>query len=212
MAYLFTAASSQYLIGGSAPVTAEPFTMACWYRPTATPGSNVPLAIGGNTLGRCQLVLQATSIQASRISDANTSATAVSVTAANSAGVWVHTCGTYDTAGNNIISWRNGVAGTPVTNPGTAMTLGRVTIGARLQSLVPGAYANGDIAEVGIWNVVLTAAEIAALAKGIAPHRIRPQNLVFYPRLIRGLVETRRGLALTNTNGATVSNHCRIIG
>lgn len=210
MAYLFNG-TSQYMIGGSAPVTVEPFTMACWYKPTATPGSNVPVALCSSALGRCQLVMQSTTIQASRISDSNVQVSATSVTAANPAGVWVHACGTFDTSGNNMISWRNGVAGTPVTNPGTALTLSRVTIGARLQNLVPGAYANGDIAEVGIWNAVLTADEIASLAKGFPCRMIRPENLAFYAPLVRNIIDCMEGLSLTNTNTATPSEHARII-
>jgi hypothetical protein len=34
---------------------------------------------------------------------------------------------------------------------------------------------DGRIAEVGIWNAALTAAEIASLAKGMTCDKVRPQ-------------------------------------
>jgi hypothetical protein len=70
-------------------------------------------------------------------------------------------------------------------------------------------FFSGTIAEVGIWNVALTTAEIASLAKGMTPDKIRPQRLVFYAPLVRDLVDAKGGLTITN-NGATVANHPRV--
>ena len=61
-----------------------------------------------------------------------------------------------------------------------------------------------------MWNAALTDAEIASLAKGYKPTRIRPQSLVFYAPLIRDLQDTRGSLAITNNNSATVANHPRV--
>lgn len=41
-------------------------------------------------------------------------------------------------------------------------------------------YFDGDIAEAAIWNVALSDAEIAMLAKGLSPLRVRPASLVSY--------------------------------
>jgi hypothetical protein len=68
----------------------------------------------------------------------------------------------------------------------------------------------GQIAEVGIWNVALTAAEIASLADGMTCDKVRPQSLVFYAPLVRDLQDVRGGLTITNNNTATVANHPRI--
>jgi hypothetical protein len=73
-----------------------------------------------------------------------------------------------------------------------------------------GAYADALIAEVGIWNVALTADEIASLAKSMTCDKVRPQSLVAYFPLIRDLTEIRSGLAVTNNNTATVANHPRV--
>ena len=69
---------------------------------------------------------------------------------------------------------------------------------------------NGLIAEVGIWNAALTAAEIASLAKGMTCDKVRPQSLVFYAPLVRDLTDQKGGLAIANNNGATVANHPRV--
>ena len=71
-------------------------------------------------------------------------------------------------------------------------------------------YMNGQIAEVGIWNAALTAAEVASLAKGMTCDKVRPQNLVFYAPLVRNLVDVKGGLTITNNNTATVAAHPRV--
>lgn len=38
----------------------------------------------------------------------------------------------------------------------------------------------GDISEVGYWNVALTDADVAVLAKGVSPLLVRPEGLVAY--------------------------------
>ena len=68
----------------------------------------------------------------------------------------------------------------------------------------------GLIAEVGIWNAALTAAEIASLAKGMNCDKIRPQSLVFYAPLVRDLLDQKGGRTITNNNAATVAAHPRI--
>ena len=69
---------------------------------------------------------------------------------------------------------------------------------------------DGCLAEVGIWNAALTAAEIASLAKGMTCDKVRPQSLVFYAPLVRDLIDTKGGLTITNNNTATVATHPRV--
>lgn len=69
---------------------------------------------------------------------------------------------------------------------------------------------NGRIAEVGVWNVALSAQEIASLADGMTCDKVRPQNLVFYAPLVRDLIDYSGGLTITNNNTATVANHPRV--
>ncbi len=83
-----------------------------------------------------------------------------------------------------------------------------LTIGAN--SAGTGGYYGGQMAEVGIWNAALTAAEVASLAKGMTCDKIRPQSLVFYAPLVRDLIDQKGGLTITNNNGATVAAHPRV--
>jgi hypothetical protein len=69
---------------------------------------------------------------------------------------------------------------------------------------------DGRTAEVGIWNVALSATELSSLAKGMTCDKVRPQSLVFYAPLVRDLIDQKGGLAITNNNAATVANHPRI--
>ena len=83
-----------------------------------------------------------------------------------------------------------------------------VVIGARWNNSL--LFHSGSAAEVGIWNVALTADEIASLAKGMTCDKIRPQSLVFYAPLVRDLIDAKGGLTITNNNGATVADHPRV--
>ena len=85
-----------------------------------------------------------------------------------------------------------------------------LTIAGRFNNGTIGLFAVGRIAEVGIWNAALTAAEIASLAKGMTCDKVRPQSLVFYAPLVRDLIDARGGRAITNNNGATVAAHTRV--
>jgi len=210
MAYLFASASSQSLSAASAPLTVEPLTIACWYRGTTT--ADVVLATVGSSTGAGHWRVRTLSgIVANRIDNA-VSNTAASAGSAITAGVWRHCAATFAPSGGSITAWSDGAAGTPVTNPGTTLTgVDRVTIGMRLFNGTPGTFANGDIAEVGIWNVVLSAEEIASLAKWFPSRLIRPSSLVWSSPLIREAIDIRAGRAITNNNGATVSTHPRII-
>jgi len=68
----------------------------------------------------------------------------------------------------------------------------------------------GLIAEVGIWNVVLSDAEVLSIAYRISCSLIRPGSLVFYAPLIRQILDISAGFSLTNNGGATISDHTRI--
>ena len=80
----------------------------------------------------------------------------------------------------------------------------------RIGQDVNGNFGSGQYAEIGAWQATLTPEEIRALAKGMTPDKIRPQNLVFYAPLVRDLIDQKGGLALTNNNAATVANHPRV--
>jgi hypothetical protein len=72
----------------------------------------------------------------------------------------------------------------------------------------PNAFTNGKIAEVAIWNAVLTADEVMSLAKGVKPTSIRPQSLFAYVPLVRDVIEYKTGMTLAN-NATSPEVHTR---
>lgn len=208
MAYAFNG-SNQYLSTASAPVTAAPLTIACWARPSAT-GTSAYLAIGNTTTGeRFQIALNVSSagVAAQTIASAVTNtATVGAIPAANN---WVHAAGVFS-ATNNRVAYQDGVAGTANTASSTPSGINSLYVGARNNGGGIGLYFNGQIAEVGIWNAALTAAEIASLTKGMTCDKVRPDSLVFYAPLVRNLIDYSGGLTITNNNTATVAVHPRV--
>lgn len=73
---------------------------------------------------------------------------------------------------------------------------------------------NGLLGEWGVWDMALTAAEIAALGKGVSPLRIRPARLTHYwPLFGRRSPEPdlMGGIDLTLNNGPTQAAHPRLL-
>lgn len=126
-----------------------------------------------------------------------------SVSGAISTNTWTHFAGTFNSDSNRT-AYKNGTAGTTNTTNssiGANFTqMSEIRIGRRLTT-----YANGNIAEVALWNILLTADDILSLAKGISPLKVQPQNLFFYAPLIRDLIDLK-GSTLTAT-GTTISDH-----
>jgi hypothetical protein len=70
---------------------------------------------------------------------------------------------------------------------------------------------SGQLAEFAVWSVDLTDADIASLARGFRPFRVRPQSLLYYVPLIRDVNEVRNSIALTTSaNAPVVFNHPRV--
>jgi hypothetical protein len=214
MAYSLTAASSHALTGLFAPVTTEPLTMAFLYRLASTPTNRMAVSLGRSTgQGAFRVNITGTTMLAQRVDDTGAPNASSSTTVANTVGVWYHAAAVFLPSGSNVTGYINGVAGTPATNSGTTLsTLDRVVIGARLSAGTPGLYFDGEIAEVVMWNAALTADEIGALADNYRPDIIRPQNLVFYPDLIRTPRDRKSGAMLSVAGSPTITPHPRRIG
>jgi hypothetical protein len=212
MAYNFTAASSQFVSTGSTPLIGTPVTIACnFYRKTNTSGhvlfaidngTNAATGITVISLPPASNVLLATSNDGSGARSAQTTAT-------YQLNTWNHACGVFSNTSNRTV-YLNG--GNNVTNTVTSNVTNQsnISIGARYIGGVVGLFADILIAEVGIWNAALTAAEIASLAKGMTCDKVRPQSLVFYAPLIRNLQDTKGGRIITPVNSPIVAAHPRV--
>ena len=190
----------------SAVVTATPYTMACWFRTTSMAHLGTLISIN-RTAGKHYAGLWFRGDIAGDpvdilIEGGGFQYTARSTTGCTS-GQWHHACGVFTSSTSRTVYLDGGSSATD-TNSVTP-SVDRTEVGAWRSSL----WFNGDIAEVGIWNVDLSAAEIAALAKGISPALIRPQNHAAYLPLIRETHEIVNATGFTDVN-TTAAAHTRI--
>ena len=209
MAYDFVAASTQNLITSSTPVTGTPLTLACWALKDLT--SNRGLVYLANSTDAANNYIGILTTDTNLVGINVTSSTASSFgggTGTPATGTWFHAAGVF-TSSTSRRAYADGVAGSNTTTNVTPTGIDRIGIGARVRSTID-QYHDGLIAEVGIWNAALNAAEIASLANGVTCDRVRPQSLVFYAPLIRNLQDVMESRTITNTNTATVANHPRV--
>ena len=222
MAYSFTAASSQYAsIGDTAALDiTSAITLCAWVKSSGAYG----------TLGKGIITkYQTTTSQRSYALVLNSSGNAQIQVSIDGVGArtewgstvvgtnWRHIAASYNTSGQVVAIYVDGLAESRSNNGGTFPTaifsgtaplwLGLV---ATTSTSPNNFYFDGSIAEAAIYNAALTAAEIASLAKGMTCDKIRPQNLVFYAPLIRDLNDQKGGLVITNNNAATVAAHPRV--
>jgi hypothetical protein len=190
MARSFAAGSTQYLVKTSFSPPAVPFTMACWTFPTGdgtaqetmmtmgNSGDNDPmhqLRIAGDVAG---------DPFAARSRNNNSSAIASGFGANCTYNAWFHVAGVW-AATNSRTCYVNGTAGTTNTTSITPVTVDNIAIGAWRRTLSAGVEPfTGSVAEAAVWDVALGAAEIASLAKGLSPLRVRPQSLISYWPLV----------------------------
>lgn len=212
MAYNFTAASSQYL-SCAAPVTDTPLTIACWvWKSDITTGGNALIALSDVDTLSDNFYLSH-QVSTNRIRAGVQFAGGTLTNAITSTGMtnstWHHACGVWTSSTSRTAYIDGGSTGTNATSA-APQGITTLLIGAAFFATFSGTFPNARMAEVGIWNVALTADEIASLAKGMSCDKVRPQNLQFYAPLVRTLQDVRGGLTITNNNTATVAAHPRV--
>jgi hypothetical protein len=213
MAYDFNG-TNQSLQTASAPASALPITMACWFYSSSTTASQTLLSIGNTTgdfRGPRLIAEGAAAGDPIRADYTVGSANGIArTTSGYSQNIWHHACGVYESTASRTAYLDGGSSATNTASVTEALVVNTLTVGGRFLGGSIGLFAVGRIAEVGIWNVALTADEIASLADGMTCDKVRPQSLVFYAPLVRSLQDIRRGLTITNNNTATVANHPRV--
>jgi large repetitive protein len=189
-----------------AAVTAFPFTIAGNIRLTNLSSVQLLANVGDTTQTRRSHVHMDSGNATWWQHHGGTSSTANVSAGAATAGAWTHLTGVY--ASNTLKRvYKNGAL---INSDTTARGIGtyvQTGYGCYRSSGVVNYRVNGSLSDVAIWSAALDGAEIAALAKGIPPHHIRPQSLV---RCIRGIRDAldMRGNTLT-TAALTVTEHPR---
>jgi len=211
MAYEFASASNQYLNSPFISIS-YPFTIAGWIFPKTTGGVFLGLFENGglNTRDRAFLQLSGTKLQAQAVNEGVIAGQSNSLNDITR-NAWNHCAGIFSSTTQTayLNSSAGNVASGSVAIPNSLIIFINA-LNYSFSGSLRTSYGNASYAEVGIWNAALTAAEIASLAKGMTCDKVRPQSLVFYAPLVRDLIDQKRGLTITNNNGATVADHPRI--
>lgn len=208
MAYQLTSADGHYLEvvvskSGVLPA-AYPITIACWFKITSGVGTaNHSLAMVSNSGGTNRLLLMVASSGELYGMATTASANSSAVGGTVSADTWHHGAAVFTNSTSRQI-YLDGAAGTPASGTRAIATYDRISIGRRILSE---AYLDGHVAEVGFWNVALTAAEINSLAKGLTPLSVRPNALFHYSPLVRSLHELTEGEKVTAYESATATGY-----
>lgn len=203
--------SNEYLSVGSVVVAVAPLTMAAWARSTSIASNQDVVSIGvdGVNNNTFRLVMAGgVGGDPVRLRTRDTVNADVDTTTGYFADTWHHVCGVEVSTSGRAVYLDGGSKGTNATDATpTGMNKTSIGIAANL-----GADFIGSIAEVGIWNVALTDAEVLVLSKGYSPLCVRPQSLVFYVPLIRDDDEDLvGGLSLTASGSPGITANPRII-
>ncbi len=217
MARLFDRSNSENLRADSTPVTDWPFTMACFFRSDSLTVNQSLLWIGNDGSDFEYFDLTASGADSGdkvkiSVRDSSSSPNVAETSIAYTADTWHHACAVIDNvASDHFKVFLDGENKGVSVGTRTPDGVDRVSIGAN-DRVTAINYMSGAIAEIAIWNVALTEAEVAILATGIRPWKVRPQNLVMYPPLIRDDDEDIvGGLSFTAIGSPTIAPHPRVL-
>ena len=121
-------------------------------------------------------------------------------------GVWFQLGFTWDfsTTTATLKIYRDGaLVGSGSSTRGTVSNSSEIN---RIGSFGLNEHFNGQLAEFGVWNEILTDSEWSSLAR-FRPNRIRPSALVRYYPFVRNQNEIRSGTVVTPVNTPTVFDH-----
>src|SRR3990167_9143358 len=176
MARLFDDASTQSLVVASVPLTAYPFTMACWFNSNDATITQALMAIsdsGSTNEGWTLLASGAVAGDPIRFNSRTGGVNAFASTSSGySTGAWIHACAVGVSATDRSVYINGGSVGTNVTNA-TPSSLDTLSIGV-IQTSAPSSYFSGDIADAAIWNIALAAEDVARLALALDPRMVHP--------------------------------------
>lgn len=137
------------------------------------------------------------------------------------ADTWDHAGAVRNRVADTISVYKSGVSdATSVTDldGDVSVTAGSLGIGGWYADDTTGIQTaslwDGYLAEIGIWNVALTAAEMAILGKGYSPLHVQPGNLVVYMPILGNYspeLEYATGLSPAITGTLTKQPHPRTI-
>lgn len=208
--------TSEYYEETVGAVSGLPMTMACWFNKDNATGNQNLITISDDTKSWNIAYLVAAGAIAG---DPVTIVTAENIAAIRSenttsgfsASTWTHACGVWTSSTSRKVFINGGSAGTgsASSNP-SGFNNTQYAVGKNGNPTTYFQHFGGLIAEAAIWNVALTDAEVASLADGVSPAKIRPQSLVRYRPFVREPLCVRSGVAVTTSGSPAAASHTRI--
>ncbi len=209
MAIDFDGTGDRLEFSGS-PISDYPLTMACWFKPDVQNATDSLMTINDFATGNERHELHIAGAVAGdpvryQCNDGAGSVFAATTTGFNNTS-WQHACAVGRSATSRDVYLNGGGKGSNTTSRSpTGMDRMRLGDGT-------GEYA-GLLAEAAVWNVDLSDAEVARLAKGVSPLSVRPQNIVNYWPLVRSPYnDWVGGFNMTIFGNPTVTGHPPKIG
>lgn len=206
MSYDFDGSGSANL-NVATPITALPFTIACWYKVEADGAGHALLSVGNATDSEMMRLSAQTDIAGDpvRIRAANSGGTNADTSTSTSVtqNTWEHACAVISSTTVRSVYRNGGGKASSSSNSRNITAATRLAIGAAYQAGSYSADTEGKIAHVAVWNIALSDAEVALLAGGDNPLTVQSGNLVAYWPLTADLVDVVGALTLTNGGGVT---------
>lgn len=205
--------SNQYLVGSFAAITNWPVSMAVWFRADGqTNQALLSLEDSTSSAGQGELVTLRLRDPADNdalamvYSGGSSSFSFAGTTTTYSSSDWTHAAAVFASNTSRSVFLDGAGKGTNTTSR-TFPNVDSVAIGSYLVSGSRVNYVDGAIMWPAIWNAALTDDEVASLAAGAHPKKIRPDALVFCPPL-GGFdgdhdIDIVGGLSLTAYNSPT---------
>jgi hypothetical protein len=191
MSYVFSGA--ERLISTPAAKTAHDISIVCWFKTSVVNDGHILVSNTGE-FGSIKAGFEITCAVGDQSCAANCwnndVEQALSTTSISS-NTWTHFAGTFEKPGVPTYRYAymdggNKGSNTVLQVPNSTY-VERVCIGDR--SPTSHYYANGKIAEVAIWGVLLTDEEVATLAAGAVATDVQPGNLLRYWPLVDDLLD-----------------------
>lgn len=185
MARKFVAANPDKITVGSLGYQASACTISLWYNNTTTPGASFPNRFSGVTRSQSGAGLTNYGIDwnSTTIDFFYTTASNVFVAFSGAytpdTGVWHNIVFVSDFTTGGSVCYLDGVA-LSMSTSGTPGTPSNSSGGPNLIGINgngTGDPTNAILADVVVWNALLTASEAKALAQGARPNRIRPGTI-----------------------------------
>ena len=162
-----------------------PFTMACWANPDNVTVDHTAMAMQlDSAANEAYLLVLAGGIAGDpvRARARSAAANANSNTSTSfTSGAWQHVCAVF-TSTSSRTAYLNGGGAVENTTLSVPAGMDKWRIGSR--GTIANDWTNGKIAEAAVWDVALTATEVAVLATGAHPFTVRPGSLVYYNPII----------------------------